>query len=86
MTGNNMSWRKPWASVTQTVRVIILIHLSVPWPAPMVVASGSSLTISFICDSMSPMRWLSTKYDDASQSKVMVNFSGPGILEPARNE
>ena len=42
--------------------------------------------MSFIRDSMSPMRLLSTKCDDAPQSDVMVNFSGSGVAEPARNE
>ena len=42
--------------------------------------------MSFISDSMLPMRLLSTKCDDASQSEAMVDFSGPGVAEPARNE
>ena len=56
------------------------------WPAPTIVAGGSSFTMSFICDSMSPMRLLSAKCDDAPQSDVMVNFSGPGVAEPVRIE
>ena len=64
----------------------MLTPLSVLWPATTIVAGGSSFTMSFIRDSMSPMRLLSTKCDDAPQSNVMVNFSGPGVAEPARNE
>ena len=41
--------------------------------------------MSFIRDSMSTMRLLSTKGDDAPQFNVMVNFSGPGVAELARN-
>ena len=40
----------------------------------------------FIRDSISPMRLLSTKCDDTPQFDVMVNFSGPGIAELAKNE
>ena len=64
----------------------MLTPLSVPWPATTIVASGSSFTISFIRDLMSPMRLLSTKCDDTPQSDVKVNFSGPGVAEPARDE
>ena len=32
------------------------------------------------------MSWLSTKFDDAPPSEVMMNFSGPGVAEPARKE
>ena len=35
---------------------------------------------------MFPIRLLSTKCDDAPQSDVVVNFSGPGVAEAARNE
>ena len=35
---------------------------------------------------MSPIRLLSTKCDDATQSDVIVNFSGPGVAQPARNQ
>ena len=56
------------------------------WPATTIVTGGSSFTLSFIRASMSPMRLLSTKCDDAPQSNAMVNFSGPGVAEPARNE
>ena len=42
--------------------------------------------MSFIRDSMSPVRLLSTKCDDALQSEVMVNFSEPGVVESARNK
>ena len=35
---------------------------------------------------VSPMRLLSTKCDDTPQSNVMMNFSGPGVAGPARNE
>ena len=42
--------------------------------------------MSFIRDSMSPIRFLSMKCDDAPESDVIVNFSGPGVAEPARNE
>ena len=64
----------------------MLTPLSVLWPATTIVAGGSSLTMSFIRASMSPMRLLSTKCDDAPQSDVMIDFSGPGVAEPARNE
>ena len=64
----------------------MLTPLSLLWPATIIVAGGSSFTVSFIRDSMSPMRLLSTKCDGAPQSDVMVNFSGPGVAEPARNE
>ena len=47
---------------------------------------GSSLTMPFIHDLMSPMRLLSTKCDDAPQSDFIVNFSEPGAAELARNE
>ena len=42
--------------------------------------------MSFIHDSMSPMRFLPTKYGDGLQYDVMVNFGWPGVAEPARNE
>ena len=45
-----------------------------------------SLTMFFIHLLMSPMMRRSTKCDDAPLSKVMVDFSGPGAREPARNE
>ena len=64
----------------------MLTPLSVLWPATTIVAGGSSFTMSFIRDSMSPIRLLSTKCDDAPQSEVVVNFSGPGVTESARNE
>ena len=64
----------------------MLTSLSVLWPATTIVAGGSSFTVSFIRDLMSPMRLLLTKGDDAPQSDVMVNFSGPGVAEPTRNE
>ena len=32
------------------------------------------------------MRLLLTKCDDAPHSDIMMNFSGPGVAEPARNE
>ena len=51
-----------------------------------IIAGGSSFTMSFIRDSMSPTRLLSTKCDDAPQSDVMVNFSGHEEAEPVRNE
>ena len=58
----------------------MLTPLSVLWPATMIIAGGSSFTISFIRDSMSPMRLL------WPQSDVIVNFSGPVLAELARNE
>ena len=64
----------------------MLTSLSVLWPATAIVAGGSSLTMSFIRASMSPMRLLSTKCDDAPQSDVMMGFSTPGVAEPTRNE
>ena len=64
----------------------MLTPLSVLWPATTIVTGGSSFTVSFTRESMSPMRLLSTKCDNAPQSNVMVNFSGPGVAEPARNE
>ena len=64
----------------------MLTPLSVLWPATTIVAGGSSFMMSFIRASMSPMRLLSTKCDEAPQSNVMVNFSGQGIVGPARNE
>ena len=63
----------------------MLTPLSMLWPATTIVAGGSTFMISFIRDAMSPVRLLSTKCDDASQSKVMVNFSWPGVAELARN-
>ena len=60
--------------------------LSELWPAMTIETGGSSFTMSFIRDSMSPIRLLSTECDDDLQSDVMVNFSGPGVAEPARNE
>ena len=51
----------------------------------LIVTGGLSFAMSFIRDSMSPMRLLSTKCDDALQSEVMVNFGGPGGPESARN-
>ena len=64
----------------------MLTSLSVLWSATTIVAGGSNFTVSFIYDSMSPMMFLSTKCDDAPQSDVLGNFSGPGVVEPARNE
>ena len=64
----------------------MLTPLRVLWLATMIAAAGSSFTMSFICDSMLPMRWLSTKWDDAPQSEVMISFSGPGVPKPARNK
>ena len=64
----------------------MLTPLSVLWLATTIVADGSSITMSFIHDSMSPMGLLSTKYDDALQPEIIVNFSGPGAVEPVRNE
>ena len=64
----------------------MLTPLTMLWPATIIVAGGSSLTMSFICDSLSPMRSLSTKCDDAPRSDVMVNFSRARVAEPARNE
>ena len=46
----------------------MLTPLSVLWPATTIVGGGSSFTMPFIRDSMSPIRLLSTKYDDALQS------------------
>ena len=60
--------------------------LNMLWPETTIVAGGSSFMMFFIRDSMSPMRLLSTKCDSAPQSDIMVNFSGPGIAEPAKNE
>ena len=68
------------------MRVPILTLLSMLWPATTAVAGGSSFTMSFIRDSMSPMRLLSPKCDDAPQFEVMVSLSGPGVAEPAKNE
>ena len=56
--------------------------LSVLWLAPTIVAGGLSFTMPSIRDSMSPMDVLSTECDDAPQSEVMINFSGPGGAEP----
>ena len=64
----------------------MLTPLSVLWPVTTSVADGSSSMISFTHDSMSPMKRLSTKCDDAPQTKVMMNFSGPGVAEPAKNK
>ena len=64
----------------------MLTPLSVLWVATTIVTGGSSFTMSFIRDSISPMGLLLTKCDDAPQSDVMVNFSGPGVADPARNE
>ena len=64
----------------------MLIPLSVLWPVTMIVAGGSSFTMFFIRESISPMTLLSTKCSDAPKSKVMVHFSGPGVAEPARNQ
>ena len=55
-------------------------------PAMTIGAGGSRLTMFFIRDSMTPMRLLLTKCDDALQFDVMANYSGPGELEPARNK
>ena len=52
----------------------MLTPLSVVLPATTIVAGGLSFTMLFIRDSMSTMRWLSTKCDDIPQSEVMVNF------------
>ena len=68
------------------VRVPILTPLSVQWPATRIVAGGSSFSISFISNSMSSMKWLSTKCDDAPQFDVMVVFTGPGVVEPTMNK
>ena len=64
----------------------MLTPLSVLWPATTIVAGGSSFTMFFIRASMSPMRLLSNKCDDAPQSDVMANSRGPGGTGPARNE
>ena len=56
------------------------------WPATTIVAGGSSFTMFFVRDSMSPMRLVSTKCGDALQSNAMVNFSEPEVAEPTRNE
>ena len=64
----------------------MLTPLSVLWQARTIVAGGPSLTVSLIRDSMSPMRLLWTKCDDAPQSDIMVNFRGPGVAKPAKNE
>ena len=64
----------------------MLTPLSMLWPATTIVAGGLSFTMFFIRDSMSPMRLLPTKCDDAPQSVVMVNLIEPGVAEPARNE
>ena len=60
----------------------MLTPLSVLWT---IVAGGSSFTMSFFRDSMSSMRLLWTKCDDAPQSGIMVSFSGPRVAEPARD-
>ena len=62
------------------MKASMLAPLSVLWPSTTIVAGGASF------DSKRPMRWLSTKCDDAPQSEVMVNFSGPGVVESAKNE
>ena len=53
--------------------------LSVLWPATTIVTNGSSFTMSFMRDSMSPMRCLSAKCNDAALFEVMVNFGGLGV-------
>ena len=60
--------------------------LSVLWPATTIIIGGPSFTISFTRDSMSPVRWMSMKCDDAPQSEVMVNFGGSAVAESTRNE
>ena len=42
--------------------------------------------MSYIHVSMSPIRLLSTKYDDTPQSDVMVTFSRPEVPELTRNK
>ena len=64
----------------------MLTPLSVLWPATTIFAGGSSFTLSFTRDSMSPMTLLSTKCDDAPQSDVMENFRGPEVPELTRKE
>ena len=64
----------------------MLTHLSVLWPVTNFVAGESSFTVSFIHDSMSPMRLLSTEYIDVPQSEVIVHFSGPGVVASTKNE
>ena len=64
----------------------MLTPLNVLWRAKTIVAGESSFTMSFIHDSMSPMRLLSKKCDDIPLSDVMVNFSGPGVAEVTTNE
>ena len=64
----------------------MLTPMRVLWPTTTILADGLSFTISFIRNLMLPVRGLSTKWDDAAQSKFMVNFSEPGVSESARNE
>ena len=62
----------------------MLTPVRVLWPVTTIVAGGSSFTVSFICD-LASMGLLSTKCDDAPQSDIIVNFSRPGVTQPARN-
>ena len=64
----------------------MLTPLNVLWPAKTIVAGESSFTMSFIHNSMSSMKLLSKKCDDAPKSDVMVNFSGPGVAQLMTNE
>ena len=68
------------------MRLPTLSPLRELWLTTTIVTSGSSLIVCFIRDLMSPMSLLSTKFDEAPQSDVMVNFNEPGVAEPARNE
>ena len=67
--------------------VSMLTPLSVLWSATAIDRRRwIELHDFFIRNSISSTRLLSTKGDDARQSNVVVNFSGPGVAEPARNE
>ena len=52
--------------------------LDVLWPATIIVTGSSSFMIFFIRGSILPIRSLSTKCDDGSQSVAMVNAWEPG--------
>ena len=64
----------------------MLTPLNVLWQAMTIVAGRSNFMISFIRDSMEPLRWLSMKCDATPRFEVTVNFSGPRVVKHAKNE